>query len=194
MGNQTTALKATLGGALGVVLVLITNYILAAFGHNPLPSELASALGVVFTGIFTYVIPHDATPLNLAGKTGPLIALLAAVGLSSCANPVATAQTPMQKAFAVYGTFTVAQGVALDVVKNEDIPAPVRKAVQASEGVAFAAVQTVADVARTILEDYPDGATPALEVRLLEAVAVAVPRVQALLEAIQRAREEVKGL
>lgn len=62
MGNQTTVTKATIGGALGLVLVLLTNYILTATGHPALPDQLGQALGVLFTGVFAYFIPHDPTP------------------------------------------------------------------------------------------------------------------------------------
>lgn len=189
MGNQTTAMKATLGGALALALVLILNYILHATGHDPLPAELGQALGVVFTGLFTFFVPASATVRNPGGKAAPLaILLVAGLGASSCTNPLAVAQTPMQKAFAVYGTFTVAQGVALDVLHNEEVPQPVRAKIQLAEGLAYPAVEAMATVARTVFQDYPEGPPPDIEQRLVVLVGQAGPKVVELIDALSSAR------
>ena len=54
--------------------------------------------------------------------------LLTALGLQACAsiNPIAAAETPDQRAYAIFGTFTIFSEKAADLAENPTLPRNVR--------------------------------------------------------------------
>ena len=54
--------------------------------------------------------------------------LLTALGLQACAsiNPIAAAETPDQRAYAIFGTFTIFSEKAADLAENTSLPRSIR--------------------------------------------------------------------
>jgi hypothetical protein len=62
-------------------------------------------------------------------------------------NPVQTAQTPLQKAYATYGVLVVAEIQAAKFVKDTSVPIELRRAVQEADKIAKPNADALLDVA-----------------------------------------------
>jgi len=78
-------------------------------------------------------------------------ATLTAAWLPGCASsPLATAQTPEQKAFAVYGSFVIYEEQAARLATDPSTPGPVRQALSAAD----ARAKPSADALLKAFQDY----------------------------------------
>lgn len=92
-------------------------------------------------------------------------ALLAICCLAACAfvSPLQTAQTVEQKAYALYAEYTIAQGVAVTLVRDASVPAGVKEQIRKAEAVAFPIAEQLATTAQTVTEireQFVVGITP----------------------------------
>lgn len=114
--------------------------------------------------------------------------------LASCkANPLKEAQTPQQKAFALYGTFVVYEETGAKLISDADIPADVKSAIRTAD----AKAKPVADSLLGAAEEYisisstmkaaPDAATKlsVATANLQQWVSEAEPKINALVSAVR---------
>lgn len=100
--------------------------------------------------------------------------------LAACA--VQRAETPEQRAYALYATFVIAQEAAADLVENPATPAAVVAAIKAAHGPARVAVHAARDAARTYsaAKATQNGNVAAALAALEAALRSAAPKVEAL--------------
>ena len=116
--------------------------------------ELALALGGAAVALWgRLTAKHKLTVLPKPGPaaTNLLLGLLMLpLALAGCAgiDAVREAETPAQRAYALYGVFEGAQIVALAVVESPATPEGVKRGVQAAEAVAYEAAGALKDAAR----------------------------------------------
>lgn len=93
------------------------------------------------------------------------ISLMVALAcLSGCAvvEPLKAAQTVEQKAYVLYAEYTIAQGVAVRLVRDAAVPASVKSDISRAEAAAFPVAEQLADTAMVVTElreQYVVGAT-----------------------------------
>lgn len=112
-----------------------------------------------------------AGPGSNNGAAGSLalalaVPLAAALLLAACA--VRTAETPAQKAFALYGTFVVAEEAAAALIADPALPAAVRQGIRTADAVA----KPLADALMAAAREY---ARAAAELRALEGAGATAP-------------------
>lgn len=96
--------------------------------------------------------------LKYALSTG-LLLLLAACAVVS---PLQTAQTVEQRAYALYAEYTIAQGVAVRLVRDAAVPQSVKTDLSRAEAAAYPVAEQLANTAATVTEireQYVVGAT-----------------------------------
>lgn len=79
-----------------------------------------------------------------------LAAVSIAALLSACPpaiNPVVTAQTADQKAYALYGTYVIAQGKAAELVQESTVPDKVKDTLRAADKAAYPVAESLVDAA-----------------------------------------------
>ncbi len=137
-----------------------------------------------------------------ASMLGTLLALSAGVvlatGVVGCVtwNPVAKAQTSEQKAYALYGSFVVAEEAAAKLYVDPNIPQGVKSALRAADAVGKPVADALIDLAEEVFAirlDVEAGKTG--EEKLAIAVAnldryitESVPKLNALVNALRGAR------
>jgi hypothetical protein len=77
-----------------------------------------------------------------------LATMAAALALAACAA-LKTAETPAQKAYALYGTFVAVEEAAADLVVQPSTPAHVKAAIKKADAVAKPAADAMVQAART---------------------------------------------
>lgn len=97
--------------------------------------------------------------------------LALAVALSACAtiNPIGTAQTAEQKAYAAYGTFVVFEEEAAKLVQSSEVPPDVKENLKRADAVAKPAADALVAAARQVLmvrKQLESGATTDDKLRL----------------------------
>lgn len=89
-----------------------------------------------------------------------LLGLMAVVLMagSSCStvNSVATAQTPQQKAYAVYGTFVVFEEQAATVVALADVPQSAKDAIKAADAKAKPVADNLLAATKVVIQATND--------------------------------------
>ena len=119
------------------------------------------------------------------------IAITVAVTLAACKTltaPVEVAQTPEQKAFALYGTFVAFEEVAASLAVDATTPAAVKSALKTADATAKPAADALLDAAQEVLKvkvQVDAGATTSdkltiVNARLVEWVTEAQPKILAL--------------
>jgi hypothetical protein len=121
-------------------------------------------------------------------------AMILAVGLiSACqSNPLSAAQSPDQKAYALYGTFVVFEEQAAVLVRSPSTPAEVKSAIRKADAVAKPVVDNLLGAARqyvSIQMQLKSGATSADRLQIATAnlqkwVADATPLINSLVSAV----------
>jgi len=134
--------------------------------------------------------PFAAVLLGVA-----LLALFIATAIG-CAtvSPMAPAQTAEQRAFALYGTFVVAEETAADLVQLPGLGAAQKAAIKDADAKAKPVADALMDAAREVFKirgELEAGATTndklAVAVANLERwVGEATPKVQALVDSVRR--------
>lgn len=109
-----------------------------------------------------------------------------------------TAQTPAQHAYALYGTFVVAEEAALKIVQNPSTPEAVVRVIQKADAIAKPAADVMLVAARTYVTldakfSAGDSGIQLSEVRatfteLQHAIVIAGPAIDALVAAVQNVR------
>lgn len=116
------------------------------------------------------------------------VALTVLAGCKTLTAPVETAQTPEQKAYALYGTFVVFEELAAAIVKDPVTPVSVKEAIKTADNTAQPVANTMLDSARQVIQiqtQLAQGKTPTekLEIanqNLLSWVVAAQPKILAL--------------
>lgn len=129
------------------------------------------------------------------------VALTVLAGCKSLTAPVETAQTPEQKAYALYGTFVVFEELAAVVVTDPVTPASVKVAIKTADATAKPAADAVLSSARQVIQiqtQLAEGKTPTekLEIanqNLLSWVVEAQPKILALQCAVNPKQAVCKG-
>lgn len=81
-----------------------------------------------------------------------LSSFLIALALVGCSvNPLKTAVTPSQKAFAVYGTFVAYEEQGAVIVQNATVPDSVKAAIRAADAKAKPAADSLLSAAREVI-------------------------------------------
>lgn len=80
------------------------------------------------------------------------IVLAASVGCKSAPNPIETAQTPEQKAFAVYGEFVVYEEIAADIVRMPQVSDSVKQRLKEIDAKTKPAADALRDAAMNVIE------------------------------------------
>lgn len=95
----------------------------------------------------------------------PLLVLI--IALPGCLNaPTKAAQTPEQKAYAVYGTFVVLEEQAAVITQNANVPASVKRALAAADNVAKPSADALAVALKTYVATKANGSTSTLNAAL----------------------------
>ena len=110
-----------------------------------------------------------------------LILLLVPLGFTSgCAlfskesSPIASAETPEQKAFALYGTFVNLQETGAELILSPNVPEEVKAAIQATDAVAHPAAQILQSTAVKVLKARAELEAGVSTVEELSAVLIAL--------------------
>ncbi len=93
---------------------------------------------------------HQSLKVRGSPLYAMILMLVALISLSSCASltaPIEAAETVEQKAFAVYGTFTIFEEAGADIVENESIPRKIRAAIQTADGKAKPVIDRLLETA-----------------------------------------------
>jgi hypothetical protein len=100
-------------------------------------------------------------------------AIIAATALSACtANPISAAQTPDQKAYALYGTFVVFEEQAASLIRNVSTPDSVKTVIRKADMAAKPVVEDLLSAARQYLQvqtQLKTGATTADKLQIATA-------------------------
>lgn len=92
---------------------------------------------------------YDRRPCNLQGVFAIMAALATMAVLIGCqgANPVKAAETVEQKAFALYGLFTVFEEFGADVIETDGVPSDIKRGIQHADAVAKPIADALLDAA-----------------------------------------------
>ena len=128
----------------------------------------------------------------------PVLMVFVAACTTTPADLFRTAQTPAQHAYALYGTFVVAEEAALKIVQNPITPEAVVRVIQKADAIAKPAADVMLVAARTYvtLDAKFSAGDPGIqmsEVRatfteLQHALVIAGPAIDALVAAVQNVR------
>lgn len=80
-----------------------------------------------------------------------ILALILALAGCATTSPIRAAETTEQTAFAAYGTFTVYQELAGDIMRDTAVPDRVKLAIQRAEGKAKPIADSLSEAARELL-------------------------------------------
>lgn len=130
-----------------------------------------------------------------------LICTLAVVGCASQKALLAEAQTPEEKAYALYGSFVVYEEVAATVVQDATTPASVKDALKKVDETAKPAADAMQDAARTVIKvqaQLAAGGTPEQKLQvvtdnLISWIVEAEPKIVALQCAVNPKLAACKG-
>lgn len=133
------------------------------------------------------------TALNFSAFVTALL-LFGALTISACKtiNPVTAAETPEQRAYAVYGTFVVAEELGAKIVTDATTPASVKQAIKDADAKAKPAADALLDATQqvmTVRAQLAAGATTEDKLKTVIAnldtwITDASPKVSALLKAV----------
>lgn len=166
--------KTKLTGAILAVLAFVqTN---SALGTLLSPTAYAwtmffVGLFVTFLGFLNNPTPPPATTNRESGFTRPLmLAFLLAIAVPvtlmvpGCVNsPVQQAETPEQKAYALYGTYVIFQEKAAELVQDPTTPEKVKEALREADKVAYPVAESLVDAVmevEAIRRQVSEGVTP----------------------------------
>lgn len=147
----------------GAILVTLS-YIQTNPALKDLMSAKAYAWTIFFVGMFVIFLGFlNGSQANVVGGSGKqdgfarisflAILALAAFAFFGCAqNPLVQAQTLPQKAWALYGEYTIFQGKAAELVVDSATPYEVRQALSKADAVAYPLAEELANDA-AVVED-----------------------------------------
>lgn len=134
---------------------------------------------------------------SIAARFAFAFFMAAALIVACQTNPVATAQTPAQKAYATYGVFAIAETQAAELVANPVLPPAVGKALRDADAKAKPAIDSLLAALReynTVKKAVDAGTTTADKLNIVNAnlvtwIAQAQPLVDDLVNAVKGAKQ-----